>query len=158
MNLVRVSPKSSEAALAIVQDACERLSTLGVRQWPLIFPRDYFDACVARDEVYGLAVGDDLAAVFRITWQDVDIWGPDDGAAGYIHTLSVHRRYSHQGIGRLAIRLAQDEIRTACRPHVRLDCVAHNPFLSSYYETLGFRFIREQQVRDLKLKLYEKEA
>jgi ribosomal protein S18 acetylase RimI-like enzyme len=128
-----------------------------IEQWPRFFPRHFLEQCIARQEVWGVEDDNVFLAIFRLIWSDVETWGMDDGKAGYIHTLAVHRRASGRNVGRAAIDLAHDEVIRNGRHLVRLDCVSHNQFLKRYYEGIGFTFVREATVNSTRLNLYEKE-
>ncbi|KML59822.1 hypothetical protein VL15_09820 [Burkholderia cepacia] len=78
------------------------------------------------------------AAIFMLTWQDDEYWGPQDPVAGYVHRLSVRDGFHGHGLGRHAIDWCADQVRTRRRPFLRLDCDPRNARLCAYYEALGF--------------------
>lgn len=90
-----------------------------------------------------------VIAALRVLWEDLDFWGPDDGAAVYVHGLMVNLDRAGEGLGSelldWAARLAKQHGRT----HLRLDSALTNPGLTCYYERLGFERQGRRQIGDL---------
>jgi len=74
--------------------------------------------------------------VFRLHLQD-EYW-PDDGRAGYVHSLAVSDSAQGYGIGRALLSWVQSAIEAQGRHYLRLDCIATNHALRHYYEAQGF--------------------
>jgi ribosomal protein S18 acetylase RimI-like enzyme len=156
MRISLLTPSRCDEALAVVQDACDRLHEKNIQQWPRIFPRPYLERCLNNQEVWGVEERGTLVAIFRLVWSDPETWGPDDGRAGYVHTLAVHRSAVGKNLGRQALEFAFEEVIRVGRHVLRLDCVSHNTFLINYYTGLGFKFVRERTVRSTVVSLFEK--
>ena len=83
-------------------------------------------------------IADRPAGAFVLRWSDQNVWGPDDGEAGYLHRLATHPDFAGQGLGVKLIAVAEDLIRDRGRHWLRLDCDQANRGLRKYYEALGF--------------------
>lgn len=77
-------------------------------------------------------------ATFVLRWSDERVWGPDDGAAGYLHRLATHPDVAGRGLGAQLIAVAAGLTRERGRHWLRLDCDRDNGRLRAYYEGLGF--------------------
>lgn len=82
------------------------------------------------------------------TW-DENLWD-DPEAAVYLHRLVVDDRMKGRQIGEQLMHHAI----TATAERIRLDCVATNQFLNSYYPRFGFHYVGERDG----FSLFEKEA
>src|SRR5690606_15291946 len=131
-------------ALEVFRDACERLNAMGVRQWPEYPSRQLLEESVNRRELHVCRINDVPAAIFRLLWSDEETWGPDDGLAGYVHMLAVHRRFSGTGCGKRVLFLAEQPILHAGRTKFRLDCVSSSAKLRSFYLDAGFRYVEDR--------------
>lgn len=144
----RASTADFAAVLDVVQDSTRRMQEKGISQWRLYLT----EAGVARvrrrvegaagEEVY-LARGEAHArpvGAVSVEWIDHEYWAErgQDGLAGYIHMLCVHRVARGTGIGERIMRWAEELIASRGRTFARLDCWAASTFLPSYYERLGY--------------------
>ncbi|MGC0271470.1 GNAT family N-acetyltransferase [Pseudactinotalea sp. Z1739] len=82
-----------------------------------------------------------VIATARVLNADPHAWGSDlgnDGTAGYLHALMVHRDHAGQGLG-AAVLCWFERFTLACgRTLARLDCVAGNAVLRAYYTGHGY--------------------
>jgi protein-tyrosine phosphatase len=112
---------------------------------------------VAAGEVFVVRSGGRIAAAVVVTDADVRVWGPDDGDAGYVHTLVVDRAYAGTELGRTVLTGAESRIRAAGRVRGRLDCVSANPRLRAYYRDAGYAEVGHATFRaDGDTTLFEK--
>lgn len=105
-------------------------------------------AYIARQQATNDAIG-----VFRLRPQD-DYW-PDDGRAGYVHSLAISDSAQGYGIGRALLTWVQSTLQEQQRRYLRLDCIATNHTLRRYYEAQGFINRGEVVDGDYRLALYE---
>jgi GNAT superfamily N-acetyltransferase len=148
ITMVRASAEDFDAVLEVVQDATRRMQENGLTHWRLYLT----DAGVrqvqrrvagaAGEEVYLARRADDGRAVgaVSIEWSDREYWSDrgDDGLAGYVHMLCVHRLARGTGLGEQILQWAEQLITSRGRALARLDCWAASPFLPQYYERLGY--------------------
>jgi ribosomal protein S18 acetylase RimI-like enzyme len=147
---------------AVVHDATRRVQEKGYPECRLYFTEKgegYIRARVRGDggQVTYLATrncdGRDVG-VYTLSWDDVKHWGDtlgNDGRAGYVHMLNVHRDAARTGVGARLLRHAESLIAAALRPLVRIDCWNGNPFLLAYYARAGFAPAAHQLRADLVL-------
>jgi ribosomal protein S18 acetylase RimI-like enzyme len=82
----------------------------------------------------------------------------------YVYTLAVRRKWAKQQFGCRLLEWASHRAQSLGRRWVRLDCVAENAFLRSYYTQAGFTDRGEIEaefpapVGALRLRRYEKQV
>lgn len=90
----------------------------------------------------GKAVG-----AFILTWDDEMIWGQQPPVAGYVHQLAVSEAYHGQKIGEQLLDWADKKVAEKGRDLLRLDTKPYNTGLKTYYEKLGFRWVKDREVK-----------
>jgi ribosomal protein S18 acetylase RimI-like enzyme len=146
LTIVRAGLADYDAVMAILREAADWISACGNPPWN----HWYMDAGerilrerLARHEVY-LARRDDVSVgTVTIQWNDAETWGDHglDGSAGYIHAIAIARSVGGMRVGERLLEWAVDTIAARGRQFVRLDAIAVNAVLCSYYEQRGFRSI-----------------
>ena len=149
LTLRRATPEDLDVVLAIVRDAARRTVEKGLPDWRRYLTPAGFrlvqdrvngvgdvEAYLASRERDGRAVG-----VFSVHWSDRHNWDArgEDGLAGYIHMLAVHRDAKGAKLGRRMVAMAEKVIVRRGRELARLDCGADNVFLCDYYRSLSYR-------------------
>jgi protein-tyrosine phosphatase len=97
-----------------------------------------------------------VTAAVVVQHADEPIWGPDDGRAGYLHTLVIDRAYAGTGLGRRLLAAAEELIIAAGRPLARLDCVTRNLALRAYYRSAGYTEVGQRDLPYGTATLFEK--
>ena len=127
-------------------------------QWATPFPDDWIDEKINAGEFHIARCQGVPVAVVRLLWADPLFWDDwDQGDAGYVHTMAVHRDYAGQGLGARLLDWAAEQVRINGRRYLRLDCRADNPTLSDYYERLGFTPVGSNGVGGTRVTLFEKD-
>jgi hypothetical protein len=126
--------------LAMLAEATAWLKTKGIVQWPERFPRSVVEATVASGGLFVATEGSVMVATVTLLWSDPSFWGDRDDA-GFVHRLVVRR--THAGMGRTVLDWAADQVRSAGRTHLCLDCLGTNRRLRRHYEELGFHLVSE---------------
>ncbi|WP_405623294.1 GNAT family N-acetyltransferase [Streptomyces sp. NBC_00076] len=124
-------------------DAARWMLARGITgQWqPGELDEDHFRRIMAGGEVW-LAEADGRAAgAWELWWEDEDAWGPQPPVAGYVHRLMVDRSSTRPGTGRLLLRAAEHRVAAVGRRFARLDCLAGNARLNTYYLDDGYRVV-----------------
>lgn len=162
LRVVRAADADCDAVVAVLKAAAEWVRTKGIVQWDFFAtPRgaEYIRWRIANHDVYLFrdATGADVGTVC-LQWEDEKHWGEpgSDGLAGYVHGLAIVREVDGKGVGAAILRWAEARTAAAGRPLVRLDCMAGNPGLNSYYERQGFRKIGERDMGGWLTILFEK--
>lgn len=116
------------------------------------------EAFVQNNEVFVAAVRNELVGCFSVHWRYEEMWGEQfHEDAGYVHRLCVSRKRKGEGIGRELIRYAESYVQAKGKSWLRLDCMADNPSLNSYYSRLGFVLQGRFDAGFWSANLYERE-
>jgi GNAT superfamily N-acetyltransferase len=129
-------PGELDLVLGILRAASAARATVATFTWGREFPD--LERDLPRGLVHLARIGGRPAGTFILRWSDENVWGPDDGSAGYLHRLATHPDYAGQGIGAKLIAAADELTRARGRHCLRLDCDQANKRLRGYYESLGF--------------------
>jgi ribosomal protein S18 acetylase RimI-like enzyme len=126
----------ADVILDILRSASGARAAPGRATWGSEFPDVIED--LPGGLVHLATLGGLPAGAFVLRWSDENVWGPDDGDAGYLHRLATRPEVAGQGLGARLIATADDLIRDCGRDWLRLDCDRDNQRLRDYYESLGF--------------------
>ena len=157
--VVEATDSDTDSLLRLRDDAARWLLDRGIDQWqpgeiPYSWGRgdEYF--------VFVLWSGENRAGSVTILWDDPVIWGAQPIRAGYVHNLIVARPFGGQGLGVVLLQWAEQYITESGRSLARLDCGAQNRKLRDLYESVGYRWVRDQRYvwldPGLALALHEK--
>jgi protein-tyrosine phosphatase len=117
----------------------------GIDQWkPSEKDETHFRSRMTEGEVWLAYTGDELAGAYELWWTDEAAWGPRPADAGYIHRLMTTPHLAPPGTGKALLAHAESRITAKGLPHARLDCLASNPRLRTYYESAGYTVVGEQ--------------
>jgi putative intracellular protease/amidase/ribosomal protein S18 acetylase RimI-like enzyme len=155
----RATAEDAEALRALLIEAARWIhSAHGIRQWrEQMFTSEIVIAFIHDYEVFVAVQGQELAGCFSVHWDYEEIWGEkfhDD--AGYVHRLTVSRSRKGQSIGKQLLDWAENYIREKGKSWLRLDCMADNPNLNRYYQSLGFSFQGRFDAEAWSANLYER--
>jgi GNAT superfamily N-acetyltransferase len=151
------SPEELPLVMAMLAEAAAWLAAKGINQWPSppnVHWQRRMAAAIERREVYTAGFGEDRFAIVRLTWSD-PYW-PDDNQAGYVHSMAVRDKMHGQGIGAAILEWSLSQVRRQGKSYLRLDCLASNDRLRSYYEEQGFVYQGQVSDRDYLAALYER--
>ncbi len=159
ISITQAQADDIDQILAILTGAGEWLTARGIDQWgPGQFSRNRGAAAIERREVYVARLGNEIIGTLRLQWQDEDLWDTWPNAAGYVHALAVKRSFAGNKIGCGLLQWAECQVIKADRKFLRLDCMAANPALRSYYQKIGFKFVGEAQKHGWNAALFEREV
>ncbi|OXY99991.1 GNAT family N-acetyltransferase [Streptomyces diastatochromogenes] len=139
--------RAEDADLARVvrlrDDAARWMLTQGITgQWrPGELDESHFRRILASGEVWLAEADGRLAGAWELWWEDEDAWGPQPPVAGYVHRLMVDRGSAPPGTGRLLLQAAERRVAAAGRALARLDCLAGNERLNTYYLNAGYQAV-----------------
>jgi ribosomal protein S18 acetylase RimI-like enzyme len=163
----RAAPADFDRVLAVVHDSTRRVQEKGFNMWRLYLTDEGLLQVrrrvtgAAGEEVYlAFRAGEDQPiGTFAIEWSDPAMWGEargNDGRAGYVHMLAVHRAARGTGLGERMLRFAAQTAAARSRALLRLDCWRGSEFLRGYYARLGFTAVGEDA--KLGILLWQKDA
>jgi GNAT superfamily N-acetyltransferase len=146
-----------DEAINIMREAANWLIKTGKPLWQL---EDLIKEKLLKDnknnEFHVLKIDNVGAAAMILTWEDQLIW-PDvkQGESGFIHKLSIRRKYAGTGISRNMIEHAIEECKKRNIVLLRLDCAADREKLCSFYENFGFKQIKRRMMGIFDVAFYE---
>ncbi|MFD3517020.1 GNAT family N-acetyltransferase [Streptomyces sp. NPDC058657] len=146
----RLADPSDLMELVRLHDAAARWMTgRGIDQWkPGQKDAAHFRHRMREGEVWLAEYEGAVVGAYELWWEDEGAWGPQPPVAGYVHRLMTDRAHAPAGTGRALLAAAEERIAGTGRPLARLDCVAHNPRLRTYYEAAGYRFAGENTAKE----------
>ncbi len=158
--VVEATDSDTNALLNLRDDAARWLLSQGIDQWrpgeiPYSWDRgdDYL--------VFVLWYQEHRVGTVTVLWDDPVIWGEQPVPAGYVHNLIVARPFGGRGLGLGLLQWAEKFVTESGRRLARLDCGARSRKLRGLYESVGYRWVRDQQNTwlepGLALALYEKD-
>jgi GNAT superfamily N-acetyltransferase len=128
-------PDQAAEVLSVLDEAAAWLQERGIAQWPGRFEPSWVEDAIRRGETWLVEANDTIAATVTLDWAD-PVWLDAEGSAAYVHRMAVRRREA--GLGSFILAWAADVAgRRGCGA-LRLDCVASNRRLRTYYEAAGF--------------------
>jgi len=128
--------------------AAHQVAVKGTVIWP-----DFERALVAQELAEGrqwkLLVGEAVACVWAITFDDPQIWGARNAdPAVYIHRIATNPDFRGQSLVVDIVRWAQDYARQHQKQWVRLDTVGENHGLIAHYTACGFTYLGLNKLTD----------
>ncbi|WP_433946623.1 GNAT family N-acetyltransferase [Paenibacillus sp. SN-8-1] len=138
-------------------EAAEWMISQGINQWnPEQFTRDEILSYFEYREIYLIYANTEPAAMFTLQQSDPDYWGMRNSKGyNYLHRLTVRRNFSNAGLGAYIVEWAAERTRESGRKGLRLDCLAQNLKLNSFYQRLGFRYMGTALKNGREYNLYE---
>ncbi|MFS0690170.1 GNAT family N-acetyltransferase [Sporosarcina sp. 179-K 8C2 HS] len=148
MNTYEIRKATEQEApiiIALLKEVAACLKKNGINQWGYLLEggEDEEIRQAIRDSATYVACQDDeVVATFTLYSQqskwDQHVWGSEeDREVLYLHRLAVRPQYMKSGIGSDILSWIDENVYKT----IRLDCVAHNLKLCTYYEENGFSLI-----------------
>jgi len=137
-------PDDFSGALAVLTNAAAWARDRGIEGWwPVPFPPERLRPALDRAHLIVADASGEIVGTMVVEWEDARVWGEEPPIAGYVHLLAVRHDRPVRGLGQLLLAWAADRVRENGRSLIRLDCRATNRSLVTYYESQGFRRVRE---------------
>ncbi len=158
LEIVRAGEHDLDGVLAVLDEAADWLVTKSIPgQWKSgSFSRQTFADQIARGEVYVAKLGEETVGTITLQWSDELFWPSAPSDAGYVHKLALRPAYLRRGFGLQMLEWAERVSKAAGKKFLRLDCLAENGKIRSYYENLGFIHQGDVDVQGWKAGLYQK--
>jgi protein-tyrosine phosphatase len=120
------------------------------------FSRQAFLDQIARGEVLMGCVDGKPAGTFILQWSDPFWWGEKPPDAGYVHKFAIRPAHMGRGLGTEMLRWAEAKVRSEGKRFLRLNCIAEDKGIRSYYEKAGFIHLKDVMGPKALASLYEK--
>jgi ribosomal protein S18 acetylase RimI-like enzyme len=109
--------------------------------WP-DFERELVVQELAEGRQWKLMVGDAIACVWAITFDDPQIWGVRNAdPAVYIHRIATNPDFRGRGFVAAIVQWAKEYAQQHQKKYVRLDTVGENHGLIAHYTACGFTYL-----------------
>jgi GNAT superfamily N-acetyltransferase len=109
--------------------------------WP-DFERGLVEQELAEGRQWKLLVGDTIACVWAITFDDPQIWGARNAdPAVYVHRIATNPDFRGQGFVAAIVQWAKAYARQHEKKFVRLDTIGENHGLIAHYTRCGFTYL-----------------
>lgn len=146
---------------ALLASAARWLRSRGIDYWqnwhaPPPHHAEWIDQGLASGEFRVLELAGEAVGCLRLQYADELFWGPCPERAGYIHSLTIDRRFAGRSLGREALDAVADALVAEGVGLMRLDCGVEVGGLRGYYESLGFEAVGTTTVDGEVLVLYER--
>src|SRR5919201_102139 len=157
----RAHPDEVDAAAEIVEDAISWAGERSFASWPpgSFGPdregRDRLRPALEAGDLYLILVNGETAGTLSLLREDRSFWPGAPADALYLHGFAVRGSHTGKGIGSAAIAWAAEEARRRGRRFLRLDCLAENPGIRTYYERAGFEHRADTEIHGTRFALYE---
>jgi GNAT superfamily N-acetyltransferase len=150
-----------DIAFGLLKKAAEWLKEKQIDYWqdwlnPPVIYSDWIKQGFENEEFYFAYENLQIIGMFRLQWSDEMFWGNQEEDSGYIHSLTVDRRYYGHRIGIKVIDMIEEICRKNNKKYLRLDCGITIKKLCDYYKSQGFITKGEIELLGEKLMLLEK--
>lgn len=121
--------------------AADQVAVKGTVVWPE-FERGLVAQELAEGRQWKLLVGEDIACVWAITFDDPQIWGSRNAdPAVYIHRIATNPDFRGRSLVKDIVQWAIGYARQHQKAFVRLDTVGENHGLIAHYTACGFTYL-----------------
>lgn len=147
------TPDSNEILDLLVETA-KWLHSKGSTQWNALLQgidSHNTEEAIERGDVFICKSEEEIAGMVMLLrlpseW-DRRLWGTeahDDDEAIYLHRLAIRRKYANCNLGQSILNWCHQSVHFEGKSIIRLDCVANNKHLNTFYRQNGFTYIGEK--------------
>jgi len=151
--MVQAKLADTEAVAALLIHTAEWLHSNGSSQWDgLLNGVDSHNTAgaILNGDVFICKSGTDIAGMVILMrkpseW-DRHLWeskAHDGDGALYLHRLAINRDYASLGLGSSILKWCSEGIRFEGKNKIRLDCIADNTKLNTFYSGNGYTYMSE---------------
>ncbi|AKL98560.1 GNAT family N-acetyltransferase [Endomicrobium proavitum] len=147
-----------QEALSIIREAAEWMKNTGKPMW-LTEDLTFEKIAKPQDDYIVMWDGGESVAAVILSFEDRDFWlDIAVNFSGFIHKLSVRRKYAGTGAAKKIIEHAKQICKSKNINALRLDTDPHRTSLIKFYENLGFKFQQSKAIsykeRKIEVGLY----
>ena len=145
-------------ALLIMKEAAQWLIEINQPLWKLEdLVKEKITKGLSEENFIVGYINDEPAAAMILQWEDKLFWpNINKNQSGFIHKLSIKRKFAGQGLAKKLINYAETECKNKNINYLRLDCAADRPKLCNFYEQNGFIKVDRRMVGVYDIAFYEK--
>ena len=143
-------------AVDIMKEAATWLMETGRPMWRLEdLTEDEILTGITADDIYIGWINEESVATMILQWSDPLFWPQANDDSGFIHKLSVRRKFAGGGVARQMVEWGKHEAHRRGKGYLRLDSAADRSTLCALYEEMGFRRIDRRMVGPFDIAFYE---
>ncbi|UFU00099.1 GNAT family N-acetyltransferase [Radiobacillus kanasensis] len=150
LKIVIAEDKDSREIIRMLKQIAQWMKDSGIDQWGFLLQGgddEEIKQAISNQETYKVLHNNELIGTFSLLenqseW-DLHIWGEDSSENSlYLHRLAVVPEYMKHGIGTYILTWMENHFSNE-KVFLRLDCVADNKKLNSFYKVNGFELVGE---------------
>lgn len=156
---MKIKAGDTDNALLVIRDAAKWLIDSGILLWKMEdLTKEKLLKGVSKENFYTGYLNSTPAAAMLLMWHDPFFW-PEikPNESGFIHKLSVSRKFSGKGYAEEMIKFAEEECKSKNINFLRLDCAGDRAKLCKFYESLGFVLVNRKMIENFDVAFYQKE-
>ncbi|OCT16056.1 hypothetical protein A8709_10595 [Paenibacillus pectinilyticus] len=164
IKILEASPAEVEEVLSLWLEAAHWMQSKGIDQWrPEYFNRENVLAYFEDRQIFLAKHNGEYVGSFALQWSDPSVWGDlHNEESGYLHRFVVRRTQAGRKYGEYFLKWIEDYVKSRNKKYLRLDCMATNDALNTYYRQRDFTYVGtfELQAGELNWSgnLYEKKV
>ncbi|KQX48903.1 MULTISPECIES: GNAT family N-acetyltransferase [unclassified Paenibacillus] len=142
LEIYEASPSQVEEVLSIWLEAAYWMQSKGIDQWrPEHFNRDVVLDYFTNRQIFLAKYKNEYVGSFAIQWSDPSVWGDlHNEESGYLHRFAVRRTQAGREFGSFFLAWIEDYVKSKDKRYLRLDCMAANEVLNTFYRSHGFTY------------------
>ena len=141
MDIVNSTPQDFDRRFELYDAAIEYQKQVFKRHWKGFEP-GLVNEEIAENRQWKVLVDGQIACIFAITFNDVNIWGEkDQNDAIYIHRIVTDPGFRGNNFVQSITDWARNYARALGKKYVRMDTWGDNEKLIAYYQQCGFAFL-----------------
>lgn len=146
-NLKIATNEDSSKVINMLKQIAQWMKENNINQWRFLLEGgddEEITQAIDNQETYIVLNGNEIVATFTLLskqseW-DIHIWGEDSTSnALYLHRLAIIPSYMDKGLGKRILGWIEDN--AIEKEYLRLDCVAENAKLNSFYKKNEFELV-----------------
>ena len=117
-------------------------------QWPE-FDKDLITTEVFEKRQFKLLIGDKIACVWAITYEDAQIWeDSEEDSSIYIHRIATNPEFRGNNFVQVIVDWSKNYATTQKKQFIRMDTCGKNERLINHYKKCGFNYLGMKKLKN----------